>query len=172
MKSHLCVCMCLCLFQQREAVWERTQLHGVKYDTGPLSAITCSLNTENKCWFWLKSSICGGWQSFSVCVYMSRNFLVLVAVSLLSTKRYYSLTMTRVLLCSSLRVSWTSLFEAFAHVSLYLHIFLRSLPPNLTLTLRAFLSEFLMFPTLTRRVHSTGNLLFLNFLGGVRGIDL
>lgn len=94
------------------------------------------------------------------------NFLLLVAVSLLSTKRYYSLIMTCALLgFLSLHVRWTSLFEAFAHVSLYLYTFQGSLPPN-CLSPVDFLSAFLMLDT--HRLWppcSLGIQLFLNFLG-------
>lgn len=100
---------------------------------------------------------------------MSRNFLLLVAVSLLSTKRYYSLTMTCALVgFLSLHVRWTSLFEAFAHVSLYLYTFQDSLPPNCLspVDICLFLSFFsnIRSPQSLAAVQP-GNLLFLNFLG-------
>lgn len=58
-----------------------------EHRAGLLSPLTCSLNAINKRRFLLNCEICKCWQRFSVCVYMSRNFLLLVAVSLLSTER-------------------------------------------------------------------------------------
>lgn len=105
------------------AAWSRANGHG-------LYSLNCSVKTDNTFTELRKQvvlltlvtltikylNVVG---AFRVCVYMSRNFLLLVAVSLLSTKRYHSLTLTCALVgFLSLHVSWTSLFGAFAHVSL------------------------------------------------------
>lgn len=97
---------------------------------------------------------------------MSCNFLLLVAVSLLSTKRYYSLTMTCVLVgFLSLHVRWTSLFDALAYVSLYLLYipgpFASKLPPICSFLLVFFFKVIhSLWPP-----RSLGILLYPNFLG-------
>lgn len=74
-------------------------------------------------------------EEVSVIVYMFSNFILLVAVSLLSTKLYHSLTMTRppfMMLVSGMR--WTSLSEAAAPISWYLYTVPNSLVPGYFMT--------------------------------------